>query len=854
MCQNKPDSTPGDLSRLTYHRLLLALLVAASVVRLVGLGKFSLWNDEASTVYNALHIFELRPFQMGTAFLDSPILHIIEHLLLLFGRSEFWLRLAPATFGMLSVWAAAAAACTLLGRRVGLLTAVFLAFSPFHVYYAQELRCYTIYTFFSCLHLYCFLRLAERESRKWWVCFGVSAALAMYAHVFASFTIAICSAWLLLFRWNRRTLVRLALSALAVGVFVSPLIVIALLCARGSREPLNWYLVPIPISIAITYKNFIIGFTPNKLLFTTAFFLFLGFGALGAFALRRDIQRLTLLAALAFAPVLAVFVFSRVNPTSIYCDRYMIFSSVPAFMLAATGIAWFRTARLQVAISAVVAAVMMAGVVDCWQGDIHPAPRHRTGAKPKIDNRGVAQYIESHFKEGDVVAHTCHVTFIPAKIYLEQPQLYVALTQDNIDGALNSYPWRAQWEFLGMVPVRVQAVGPETKRVWLVQSWWEPDDLDEHSELLAEWFYHHWSPLLHKKFFGINLYLFARRDRTVTQHESARTYDDGFNRFYAKLDAEGLATVSTFPDSSGMLFQEEADEAASVVSFANKVIDLAPNTTPEPEITIDEHVYSLVAIRRSDTGDTAEYCAYPTSATGPFSARFSVRNNTDEPKEYAYEVTQSALVVEAESLRKKRVDSDAWRLLHCHNPSPPHRPFNDTAMTVRLAPLLMEDDFLYTDIAVPPGRYDVFARILVAGEEENRSRAYLGFELDGEQIGTLPTNSPGAESGWRWVKVGQASVDTGEHELAVRAENRENLAECWADLDKVVFLPTGTVAQGEKVIVVASDEIVVGPNSQEQTVVMLGPRSTGWHRFDIRVEKIDTKDAFNIHFWTQMEP
>ena len=133
MCQNKPDSMPGDLSKLTYRRLLLALLVAAAVVRLIGLGRFSFWYDEAATIYNALHLLELRP-AMGSNILDSLILLTILRGCLLFGRSEFWLRLVPAIFGILSVWAVAAAARTVFGRRVALLTAMLLAFSPFLVY------------------------------------------------------------------------------------------------------------------------------------------------------------------------------------------------------------------------------------------------------------------------------------------------------------------------------------------------------------------------------------------------------------------------------------------------------------------------------------------------------------------------------------------------------------------------------------------------------------------------------------------------------------------------------------------------------------------------------------------------
>lgn len=105
-------------------------------------------------------------------------------------------------------------------QPITLVALALLALSPFHILYAQEAREYSIWTvaiFVSCALLLRALRLGER---KWWIAYGFSLALGMYAHtlhitlwlVHATFVLAL----------HRRQFVPFFCASLLAGVLFLP--------------------------------------------------------------------------------------------------------------------------------------------------------------------------------------------------------------------------------------------------------------------------------------------------------------------------------------------------------------------------------------------------------------------------------------------------------------------------------------------------------------------------------------------------------------------------------------------------------------------------------------------------------
>ncbi len=126
-----------------------------------------------------------------------PLFYLLAHFWLQLGRSEVWLRLLPIGFGVLAVWMMYDLAETILpGKeikivnwkslgpardgelveplKIGHVASFLLAVNPFHIYYSQEFRMYSLLALLGILTMYLFIK----SSRWLWA----SLALMLYTH------------------------------------------------------------------------------------------------------------------------------------------------------------------------------------------------------------------------------------------------------------------------------------------------------------------------------------------------------------------------------------------------------------------------------------------------------------------------------------------------------------------------------------------------------------------------------------------------------------------------------------------------------------------------------------------------
>ncbi|MCS7287298.1 MAG: glycosyltransferase family 39 protein [Anaerolineae bacterium] len=171
---------------------LLALLVLLSFsLGIYQLDSQSLWYDEGVSAY--LTYLSLSELTLWTAEDIQPPLYY--YLLYLWvkaaGRSEFSLRFLSLFFGVLLVPGIWGLTTELLGRKAGLLAALFAALSPLYLWYSREARMYTMLTFFSVLSLRLFLEIRGRVfSPLIFSAWVVSLVAALYTHYFAAFLMA----------------------------------------------------------------------------------------------------------------------------------------------------------------------------------------------------------------------------------------------------------------------------------------------------------------------------------------------------------------------------------------------------------------------------------------------------------------------------------------------------------------------------------------------------------------------------------------------------------------------------------------------------------------------------------------
>lgn len=166
---------------MTKNRLLALLLIvgAGAALRLFHLGH-SLRVDELET-----WAYSQRPLWDIVADLDRlPHVSLLSRLAeALLGRAEFFLRLPFALYGVLTLPLIFLTGRELFDDETGLVAALLLAVSAFHVGYCQEPRYYAPFTFYSLGAFYCLMRLLRGEDASGSVRWSASLAGFLIAHV-----------------------------------------------------------------------------------------------------------------------------------------------------------------------------------------------------------------------------------------------------------------------------------------------------------------------------------------------------------------------------------------------------------------------------------------------------------------------------------------------------------------------------------------------------------------------------------------------------------------------------------------------------------------------------------------------
>lgn len=155
-------------------------LVLAMVVRLVNLNQ-SLWLDEATQAVLSSKSLSYIWFERGGDF-HPPLSYILTHFWLMVGTSEIWLRLLPVFFGVATVFVIYKISQKLFSEKIALISSLLLATAPYHIYYSQEIRMYSMTTFFASLSMYFFVTSKP-------VGYVLSTAALLYTHYMGIFLV-----------------------------------------------------------------------------------------------------------------------------------------------------------------------------------------------------------------------------------------------------------------------------------------------------------------------------------------------------------------------------------------------------------------------------------------------------------------------------------------------------------------------------------------------------------------------------------------------------------------------------------------------------------------------------------------
>ncbi len=375
-----------------------------SILRIYHLGTEDLWLDEIFTIGDARQsVFKLLPHVLENG--AFPFLAVLIHFTMrLFGESAITVRLPSCIFGILGI-----PMIFLVGRKmfndiVGLCTACFLAISPYHIYYSQEARAYTLQIFLLLAVIFFFLKVIEDNSPINWLLFLGCELLATFAHWYSTIMILSINLYFV-FLWISKKEIRLRTLSWIISQSIYLIVTIPWLLTLSSYHvwekakwipPLSPKVIPetfYDFSTSITEMNFpawILWF--GSLIFCILFFL--------AFVRRFSGNKndlgdksnfsFSLSLALFIFPIVIFYLYSlRLN--SYLAWRYLIIALPGFYLLSAQGLTWITSRWVKTLFL----------ILICF---VYGFCLYIQFLKPhKISLRKPAEYVRIHYKLGDAI-------------------------------------------------------------------------------------------------------------------------------------------------------------------------------------------------------------------------------------------------------------------------------------------------------------------------------------------------------------------------------------------------------------------------------------------------------------------
>jgi len=323
--------------RFTRPALVAALVLAAVAVavRLLGLGRESLWLDEGATWRMArLSIGGL--IEAARADVHPPLFPLLEHFVVrIAGDREAVLRLVPAIASCLTLPLAARLAWRAFGARAAWGVAALLSLSAFQVHYAQEARSYALFGLLALASAETFLASIEHGRRRDRAAWIVVTVALLYTHTHALFVVAaekLAVLWMARRPGGRRVALELGVPAVLIVLAFLPWAgVMAAQVARVAEG--FWIARPSTLELVRTLAEFA-GSVP----------MLAPLGLLVAMGLLRPSRPATpgrsparaLVVLLASFPIVAPFLISLLGPP-VYLTRAAIPASLALAILAAAG-------------------------------------------------------------------------------------------------------------------------------------------------------------------------------------------------------------------------------------------------------------------------------------------------------------------------------------------------------------------------------------------------------------------------------------------------------------------------------------------------------------------------------------
>jgi uncharacterized membrane protein len=365
--------------------LIVVGLTVFSVITFWTITKSSIWFDEAFGAY--MINFNFAEITRYTAADVHPALYywLLKLWSMFFGNTELALRSMSLFFGGISIVIGYLLSHRLFNKNVARVSLIFMVLSPMLVRYSQEMRMYTLLTAIAFAATYVLTFAVNTKRRLPWVIYGILVGLGMWTHYFAALI------WIAHWLWRADIIRRLTTKGKFLKAFFSKEWVLAHIVAVGMfviwLPFLLFQMLSIQISgfwIPAITPDTIINFLTNVIFYqdvgNVTSWLVLGFTfavilmswlAFRVYMSQTEAvrQAYRLIIAIAFVPVVLLFLASMPPLRSSFVERYLVPSTLGIAIFIGTTLALgIKLIRPKLRIIAVVmmAGLMLVGVTNVW--------------------------------------------------------------------------------------------------------------------------------------------------------------------------------------------------------------------------------------------------------------------------------------------------------------------------------------------------------------------------------------------------------------------------------------------------------------------------------------------------------
>lgn len=353
--------------------VLAAILFLGLFLRVYNLDSESLWLDEAISI-NTAHLNPSQIIENRAVRGHPPLYFFILHCWIsLFGDSEFSARFLSLIFGFLAIIMIYKVGKLLFDKQTGILSALILGLSVFHIQYSQEVRGYSLVVLLTLFSFYFFIKLFKKQKLTASIGYVLSSTILIYTHYSGLLIILTQNFYIIILYLSTKGVPRsrlkkwFLLQAILIFLFI-PWIGISI-NQHIKIQSGHWLPLPSIISIIGSFLEYA-GSMPLLLFFI----ILLSFAIFSYEKVKVSLEeksvpksiktyrgnihfskdsRIYLLLMWLLTPIIGPFIISKVS-APIYWTRYTIGASLAFYLLAAKGIKSINYRYAKVAIAAAI--------------------------------------------------------------------------------------------------------------------------------------------------------------------------------------------------------------------------------------------------------------------------------------------------------------------------------------------------------------------------------------------------------------------------------------------------------------------------------------------------------------------